>query len=174
MTVGIRAITTLPAARTLVAYGVLVSFVYGTDTILFVGVSAHRLGTGPEGFGYLLAGLGAGDSSPRGRWDRLAGSRRLGVVILLGTLGYTLPTALLTVIHSPAPAFAVQVLRGAGTLVVDVLAVTALRRAIPPLSSLMENARGPPRRHASRTLAHLQRTPRAALTRRGLRPENQG
>ena len=34
----------------------LVSFVYGTDTVLFVGVSAHKLGTGPNGFGYLLAG----------------------------------------------------------------------------------------------------------------------
>ena len=49
MLVGVRTIVGLSAARTLVAYSVLVSFVYGTDTVLFVAVSEHRLGTGPEG-----------------------------------------------------------------------------------------------------------------------------
>src|SRR5262249_1146572 len=44
---------------------------------------------------------------------------------------YCLPTALLTVIHSPELAFAVQIVRGASTLVVDVLAITALQRAVP-------------------------------------------
>ncbi|MGH2870024.1 MAG: MFS transporter [Solirubrobacteraceae bacterium] len=131
MMVGVRTITSLAAARTLVAYSVLVSFVYGTDTVLFVGVSAHRLGTGAEGFGYLLAGLGVGGLLAAGAVNRLASSRRLGVVILIGALGYSLPTALLTVIQAPALAFAVEVLRGASTLVVDVLAVTALQRAVP-------------------------------------------
>ncbi len=103
MMVGVRTIAALSAARTLVAYSVLVSFVYGTDTVLFVGVSAHRLGTGAEGFGYLLAGLGVGGVLAAGAVDRLAGSRRLAVIILAGTLGYSLPTALLVAIHAPAP-----------------------------------------------------------------------
>jgi MFS family permease len=46
-------------------------------------------------------------------------------------MGYCLPTALLVVIHSPVLAFIVQMFRGASTLVVDVLAVTALQRAVP-------------------------------------------
>ena len=50
----------LRAARTLVAFCALVSFVYGTDTVLFIAASEEKLGTGPEGFGYLLAGLGIG------------------------------------------------------------------------------------------------------------------
>jgi hypothetical protein len=62
--------------------------------------------------------------------NRLAGSRRLGAIILLGALGYCLPTALLAIIHSPALAFVVEVFRGAATLVVDVLAITALQRAV--------------------------------------------
>ena len=37
----------------------------------------------------------------------------------------------MTVIHSPVLAFAVEVFRGGSTLVVDVLAVTALQRAVP-------------------------------------------
>ena len=131
MKVGVRTILSLTAARTLVAYSVLVSFVYGTDTVLFVGVSEHKLGTGAQGFGYLLAGLGVGGLIAAAGVNRLAGSRRLATVILAGALGYCLPTALLIVIHSPVLAFIVQVFRGGSTLVVDVLAVTALQRAVP-------------------------------------------
>ena len=131
MSVGVRTILALPAARTLVAFSVLVSFVYGTDTVLFVGVSADRLGTGTEGFGYLLAGLGVGGILMAGAVDRLAGSSRLAPIILAGVAGYCLPTALLTVVHSPELAFALQVVRGGSTLVVDVLAITALQRAVP-------------------------------------------
>ena len=131
MLVGVRTIARLSAARTLVAYSVLVSFVYGTDTVLFVGVSAHRLGTGARGFGYLLAGLGVGGVLAAGAVNRLAGSRRLGTIILLGALGYTLPTALLAVIHSPvAGVRRSRSVRGSSTLVVDVLAITALQRAV--------------------------------------------
>jgi CRP-like cAMP-binding protein/predicted MFS family arabinose efflux permease len=130
MAAGARAIVSQPAARTLVAFSVLVSFVYGTDTVLFVGVSAQRLGTGTQGFGYLLAGLGLGGILMAPVVDRLAGSARLATVILIGALGYCLPTALLTVIHAPWLAFVVQIFRGGSTLVVDVLAVTALQRAV--------------------------------------------
>ena len=131
MIVGARTIVSLPAARTLVAFCALVSFVYGTDTVLFVGVSAQRLGTGASGFGYLLAGLGIGGVLMAPFVDRLAGSRNLALIIIGGVAGYTLPTALLTVIHTPAVAVVVEVVRGASTLVVDVLAITALQRAVP-------------------------------------------
>jgi MFS family permease len=130
MMVGVRTIASLSAARTMVAYSVLVSFVYGTDTVLFVGASAHKLGTGPEGFGYLLAGLGVGGVLAAGAVDRLSGSRRVGAIILAGAVGYCLPTALLIVIHTPLLAFIVEAFRGAATLVVDVLAITALQRAV--------------------------------------------
>jgi MFS family permease len=131
MTVGVRAIASLPAARVLVAFSVLVSFLYGTDTVLFVGVSAHRLGTGTRGYGYLLAGLGIGGILMATAVDRLARSARLAPVILGGTLGYCLPTALLAIIHNPELAFVLQIVRGGSTLAVDVLAVTALQRAVP-------------------------------------------
>jgi MFS family permease len=130
MLVGLRTIADSPAARVPVALCALVSFVYGTDTVLLVGVSDDKLGTGPEGFGYLLAGLGVGGVLMAAAVDRLAASRRLAIVITAGVLVYCLPTALLTVVHSPAVAFVLQVARGAGTLVVDVLAVIALQRAV--------------------------------------------
>lgn len=131
MGVGIKAILGARTARVLVALSALVSGVYGTDTVLFVGVSAHKLGTGANGFGYLLAGLGVGGLLMAAAVDKLAARSRLAWVILAGVAGYTLPTALMTVIHSPELAVVVQVVRGGSTLVVDVLALTALQRAVP-------------------------------------------
>src|SRR3954454_22973016 len=130
MAVGLHAITESTAVRTLVAYSVLVSFVYGTDTVVFVAVSDAQLGTGPEGFGYLLAGLGVGGILTAGVLDRLAASGRLAWLIVIGTALYCLPTVLLAVVHAPELAFAIQIVRGGATLVVDVLAVTALQRAV--------------------------------------------
>jgi hypothetical protein len=132
MAVGFRTIASLPAARTLVAFCALVSFVYGTDTVLLVGVSEHRLGTGSEGFGYLLGSIGVGGVLMAGAVNRLAGSRRLAPIIIGGVAGYSVPTALLTATHSPAVAVVVEIVRGGSTLVVDVLAITSLQRAVPP------------------------------------------
>jgi len=131
MGVGVKAILSARSARALVALCALVSFVYGTDTVLFVGVSAHKLGTGANGFGYLLAGLGVGGVLMATAVDKLASRSSLAWVILAGVAGYTMPTALMTVIHSPVLAVVVQVVRGGSTLIVDVLALTALQRAVP-------------------------------------------
>ncbi|MDE3131140.1 MAG: MFS transporter [Acidobacteriota bacterium] len=131
MGVGVKAILGARSARALVALCALVSFVYGTDTVLFVGVSAHKLGTGANGFGYLLAGLGIGGVLMATAVDKLAARTHLAWVILAGVAGYTLPTALMTVIRAPELAVVVQVVRGGSTLVVDVLALTALQRAVP-------------------------------------------
>jgi CRP-like cAMP-binding protein/MFS family permease len=132
MLVGVRTILQSPSARVPVAFCGLVSFVYGTDTVLFVGVSDTKLGTGPEGFGYLLTGLGVGGILATLWVNRIAASSRLAVAITAGAVLYCLPTALLTVVDSAEAAFALQVLRGGATLVVDVLAITALQRAVPP------------------------------------------
>ncbi|HEY1594859.1 MAG TPA: MFS transporter [Thermoleophilaceae bacterium] len=130
MAVGVQAIFSSGAATVLVMFSVLASFVYGTDTVLLVGVSDSQLGTGPQGFGYLLAGLGVGGILMALVVDRLASSRRLALIITGGMAVYCLPTALLVAVHAPGVAFALEVIRGGGTLVVDVLAITALQRAV--------------------------------------------
>jgi MFS family permease len=131
MAVGVKTIAQAPLVALLVGYCVVASFIYGTDTVLYISVSNQQLGTGSDGTGYLLAGLGVGGILMAAAVNRLAASPRLGLVITLGMLGYCLPTALLVVIHSPEIAVALQVIRGAGTLVVDVLAITALQRSLP-------------------------------------------
>ena len=132
MLVGVHAIASSSTATALVLYSVLASFVYGVDTVQFIELSEDRLGTGAGGYGYLLAGLGVGGVLAAGLVNRLAAAPRLGAVILVGMAVYCLPTLSFLVLDEPAAAFVVQVVRGAGTLVVDVLAVTALQRSLAP------------------------------------------
>ncbi|MGH7640647.1 MAG: MFS transporter [Candidatus Dormibacteria bacterium] len=116
----------------LVSFSVLASFVYGTDTVLFVYVSKLQLGTGATGYGYLMAALGVGGILAALLVNQLAAKPRLGIIITLGMITYCVPTALLVVIHQPWLAFILEVVRGGGTLVVDVLAITAMQRSVAP------------------------------------------
>lgn len=128
---GFRALVSSAPVATFVAFSVLASFVYGTDTVLFIPISAVQLHTGASGYGYLLAGLGVGGIAGAAIVNRLAARPRLALVILGGMAVYCLPTAALIFVHQPAVGFALQVVRGAGTLVVDTLAITALQRSAP-------------------------------------------
>jgi hypothetical protein len=132
MAAGFRAFVESPTVMLLAGFSILASFVYGTDTVLFVVVSQDQLGTGSTGYGYLLAALGVGGIVMAAFMNRIAAARRLGAIIVLGMAVFCLPTALLTIVHSPWLAFLVEVVRGAGTIVVDVLAITALQRLVKP------------------------------------------
>lgn len=128
---GFRALISSASVATFVAFSVIASFVYGTDTVLFIPISAVQLHTGASGYGYLLAGLGVGGIAGAAIVNRLAARPRLALVILASMAVYCLPTAALIVVHQPAVGFILQVIRGAGTLVVDTLAITALQRSAP-------------------------------------------
>lgn len=131
MLVGVRAIGTSTATAVLVSYSLLATLVFGIDTVLFVAVSDEILGTGADGYGYLLAGLGVGGLLAAPLVTRAEARASLGPVILAGMAAYCLPTMVLLVTDEPVVAFSAQVVRGAGTLFVDVLAITALQRALP-------------------------------------------
>ncbi len=132
MAAGIGAFTESSTVSLLAGFSILASFVYGTDTVLFAVISRDRLGTGSNGYGYLLAALGAGGLIMAPLMNRISASRRLSGIIVLGMTVYCAPTALLAVVTSPGLAAAIQVVRGAGTIVVDVLAITALQRLVKP------------------------------------------
>lgn len=128
---GFRALASSASVATFVAFSVLASFVYGTDTVLFIPISATQLHTGASGYGYLMAGLGVGGILGAAVVNRLAARPRLALVLIGGMAVYCLPTAALIFVHQPEAGFALQVVRGAGTIVVDTLAVTALQRSAP-------------------------------------------
>ncbi len=132
MAAGFRAFVSSPPVTLLAGFSILASFVYGTDTVLFVVVSRDQLGTGSSGYGYLLAALGVGGILMAGFMNRIAAARRLGAIIVIGMAVFCLPTALLTIVHAAWIAFLLEAIRGAGTIIVDVLAITALQRLVHP------------------------------------------
>ncbi len=130
MLVGMQTILSSSSATVLVAYAVVANFVYGVDTVLFVIVSEKWLGTGAN-YSYLLAGLGAGGLLGAVLVKRIAAWPRLGAAIIVTVAVYCVPALALLTIRLPVAAFGVQVVRGAGTLVLKVLAMTALQRSLP-------------------------------------------
>ncbi len=131
MLVGAQAILGSPTAVVLSSYSVVASFVYGVDTVLFVVISEQKLGTGPNGYSYLLAGLGVGGLLAAPLVKPISARARLGPSIITAMAVFCLPTLILLVVANPVVAFVVEVVRGGGTLVVDVLAMTALQRSLP-------------------------------------------
>lgn len=130
--VGIRAIVGSSTAMLLVSFPFFTTFLYGVDTVLFVYLSKDKLGTGAEGYGYLLVALGVGGVIATAFVNRVAALPRLSAVMTLGMIVFTLPTLALVWVHTPAVAFALEMIRGVATLLVDVIAMTALQRSLAP------------------------------------------
>ena len=129
---GLAAVSSSSSVALLVAFGVVASLLYGADTVLFVVLAQERMGTGPEGYGYLLAALGLGGVLAVTVTNRLAASPRLVTVLAVSTAMYCLPTAALVWVHGLPGTFALQVVRGVAVMVVEVLSITALQRAVAP------------------------------------------
>ncbi len=132
MTVGLKAIVTSPTALLLTSFPIVTTMLYGVDSVLFVFLSKEQLGTGSTGYGYLLVALGVGGVIAAAFVNRLAALPRLSVVLSVGMIAYAAPTAALVAVHSPTIAFLIEVVRGIATLIVDVLAMTALQRSLAP------------------------------------------
>jgi MFS family permease len=128
---GYRALFSSGAAIVVVAIQLANCFVYGEMTVLLVLASQLRLGTGSEGYGYLLAALGLGGVLAVGFTSRLAARPRMGLMLAIALVVNAAPFGLLALIHQPVVAFVVLLVMGMGAIVVDVLVVTWLQRALP-------------------------------------------
>jgi CRP-like cAMP-binding protein/predicted MFS family arabinose efflux permease len=128
--VGLRALGAQRVALILVLFCALDSAVYGASTVLYIPLSIH-LGTGENGYSYLLAGCALGGVVAAGLANRLSRSSTLAVVIIGSICVQAVPFAITALVSAPALAFLLQVISGAGMIVVDVLAYTALQRDLP-------------------------------------------
>ncbi len=128
---GYRALFSSGGAIVVVAVQLANCFVYGEMTVLLVLASQQRLGTGSEGYGYLLAALGLGGVLAVGFTSRLASRPRMGLMLAVALVVNAAPFGLLALTHQPVVAFAVLLVMGMGGIVVDVLVVTWLQRALP-------------------------------------------
>jgi MFS family permease len=127
---GLRALGAQPAAMAIIGFAALDSAVYGASTVLYVPLSI-RLGTGANGYSYLLAGGALGGVLGAALANRLSGASRLAPVIMGSICLQALPFLATIPVHSPALACALQVVSGVGMIIVDVLAITSLQRDLP-------------------------------------------
>src|SRR6185437_1274364 len=98
---GLAALRSKPGALRLVGADILCSLVYGACTVLLVLV-ARRLGMGVNGFGYLLAGFGAGGITGTFCAGRLLRLPHQSAVLAVALVAVALPMPLLAVNPSVA------------------------------------------------------------------------
>jgi CRP-like cAMP-binding protein/predicted MFS family arabinose efflux permease len=127
---GLRALGAQPVAVAVMLFSALDSAVYGACSVLYVPLSV-RLGTGPNGYSYLLAGGALGGVLGAGLANRLSGGSRLAPVIMGSICLQTFPFLLTIPVRSPALAAVLQAVSGVGMIIVDVLAITSLQRDLP-------------------------------------------
>jgi CRP-like cAMP-binding protein/predicted MFS family arabinose efflux permease len=117
-------------ALVLVVFCCLDSAVYGASTIVNVPLS-HQLGTGNNGYSYLVAAFAIGGVVAAGLANKLSAAIRLAPTILIGMFALALPFAVMSFVKNPYVAFFVLAVSGVGMILVDVLAITALQREVP-------------------------------------------
>ena len=127
---GLRSLAAQPVAVAVILFCALDSAVYGAASVLYVPLSV-RLGTGTNGYSYLLAGMALGGLLGTGLANRLSGASRLAPVIMGSICLQALPFLLTVPVHWPVLAAALQVVSGIGMIIVDVLALTSLQRDLP-------------------------------------------
>jgi CRP-like cAMP-binding protein/predicted MFS family arabinose efflux permease len=127
---GLKALRAQPVALALILFCALDSAVYGASTVLYVPLSI-RLGTGPNGYSYLLAAEALGGVLGAALANRLSRASRLAPVIMGSICLQALPFLATVPVHSPGLACALQVVSGVGMIIVDVLAITSLQRDLP-------------------------------------------
>jgi MFS family permease len=127
---GWRVLVAHRVAFALVVLLVIDSVVFAAMFVAYGPLSEH-LGTGSEGYSYLVGSHATGGVIGALLADRIAARPRLTPVIVAGFALECLPLTLLTVTHAPAVAVALLVVSGLGMVVVDVLGLTALQRDLP-------------------------------------------
>jgi MFS family permease len=127
---GVKALAAQPVAVAVILFCALDSAVYGAASVLYVPLSV-RLGTGANGYSYLLAGTALGAVLGAGLANRLSGAARLAPVIMGSLCLQALPYLATVLVHGPALAAILQVASGVGMVIVDVLAITTLQRDCP-------------------------------------------
>jgi CRP-like cAMP-binding protein len=128
--VGLKALRAQPVALAVILFCALDSAVYGATSVLYAPLSV-RLGTGVNGYSYLLAGAALGGVLGAGLANRLSRASRLAPVIMCSICLQALPFLVTVPVRSPALACALQVVSGVGMVIVDVLALTSLQRDLP-------------------------------------------
>jgi hypothetical protein len=123
----IRTVWPLLATRTIAA------FVYGIDIVLLAVIATAQLNQGTRGYGWLLAGAGAGGLAAA--WLLRSRSVLRTSTASGGLVLYALPLLAFLLRPDLAESLVVQGLRGFGAVVVTATVVAGLQRGIPSSAS---------------------------------------
>lgn len=118
-------------AVAVVGANVIASAVYGATTVLFV-ILGHRLGLGAAGYGYLLAGAGAGGLLAAGLAQRGADAERPRLALSVAVVAVGAPLVPLAFAGSLPAAIMLAAVFGAGSIVTEVVGDTCLQRSLDP------------------------------------------
>jgi MFS family permease len=127
---GVRAIARTRAAVMLSVFLGLGSAIYGASIVLYAPMSI-QFGTGAKGYSYLLAASALGSVLIALAADRLSARSRLAPLLVGALIVEAVPFGLSAFVHNGIVGAALQALSGAGIVLLDVLAVTALQRDLP-------------------------------------------
>jgi CRP-like cAMP-binding protein len=108
----------------------LASGIYGSSIVVYAPLSA-QFGTGPEGYTYLLAASALGSVLAAFLAERLSARTQLAPLLVGAIVLEAVPFGLSHYVHNGFVGAALQAVSGAGVVLVDVLAITALQRDLP-------------------------------------------
>jgi MFS family permease len=128
---GIRAVTSSADVLLIVIVWCAFTMFFGQEIVLYTLVSVQRLGLGEAGIGYLFAATGVGGVLATAFSGRMSDQSRQGVILALSAIVAAVPMFALAFITSPALAYALLLLEGAGFMAGDVVATTTLQRILP-------------------------------------------
>ena len=127
---GLRVVASQARIRRPMTVAVIDNFLYGYLVVALVLLAERGLG-GPDGVGWLNAGLSGGALAAMAVVNRLASHRRPALVLFAVMAAFAVSAALIGLSGSLPSAVAFVTLAGAATLVAEVIAVTLLQRAAP-------------------------------------------
>jgi MFS family permease len=130
---GLRTLARTRAALFLSLFLGLAAAIYGASIVVYAPLSA-QFGTGPEGYTYLLAASALGSVLAAFLAERLSTRGRLAPLLVGAIIVEAVPYGLSSYVHNAWVGAALQAVSGAGVVVVDVLAITALQRDLPGAS----------------------------------------
>jgi MFS family permease len=130
---GLRVIARNRAAVLLSLFLALAAGVYGAAIVVYAPLS-EQFGTGPEGYTYLLAASALGSVLAAALAERLSARARLAPLLVGAIVVEAAPFGLSHFVHNAWLGAALQTASGAGVVLVDVLAITALQRDLPRAS----------------------------------------
>ncbi len=129
-TAGVRGIVRTRAGLLLTVFLALAAAIYGASIVVYAPLSIS-FGTGADGYSYLLGASAFGSVLAAVVAERLSARTRLAPLLVGAIFVEALPFWASDFVDNPVLGAALQAVSGGGMVVLDVLAITALQRALP-------------------------------------------